>query len=99
METVELEIVELKGAEAQKLIDLAKGTKNFIPFPDVEGSYGRYRLLPEWITGKPLCAESVLYNDYEGNEAVYDWMIKQNIGCCSICDSHFYRCVEVAYDC
>lgn len=90
--------VELKGAEAKRVIDLAKGTKNFVPFLDGEGRHGQYCLLPEQITDKPLCAESTLNNDYKGNEAVYDWMIKQNILICGIWDSRFYRCVEINYD-
>lgn len=38
--------------------------------------YARYILVPSWVTEKPLSLEGC---DYDGNEAVYDWMLKNNI--------------------
>ena len=36
-----------------------------------------YVITPSWITEKPLSLEGC--KDYDGNEAVYDWMLENGI--------------------
>lgn len=66
--------MKLDFEEIEKMV---KASKN-CHFDTLEREYQAvFLLLPSWVTEKPLSLEGC--DDYEGNEAVYDWMVENGI--------------------
>lgn len=61
----------------EEIKNMIKASANYQYDMFSRGWYARYVITPSWVTEKPLSLEGC--EDYDGNEAVYDWMLENGI--------------------